>query len=58
MALLSELLEEKSFREAKDVFREELVLMLPALRKLIIKLYEGTIYQIPNSPSKHWEFPV
>lgn len=39
MALLSELLEEKYFREVKELFRDNLVQMLPALRKLAIKLY-------------------
>ena len=32
--------------------------MLPSLRKLAIMLYEGTLLQIPSTPSKHWEFPI
>ena len=54
MAVLSELIEDKYFKEIKDAFKEGLVSMLPSLRKLVIKLYEGAQFQIPNSPSKHW----
>lgn len=32
--------------------------MLPSLRKLSIKLYEGTLMQIQSTPSKHWELPI
>ena len=58
MALLSELLEEKYFREVKETFREGLVSMLPSLRRLIVKLYEGAQFQVSNLLAKHWELPV
>jgi len=32
--------------------------MMVPLRKFIVKLYEGSLYQVPTSPSKHWELPV
>jgi hypothetical protein len=32
--------------------------MVIPLRVLAMKLYEGAFYQVPTSPSKHWELPV
>jgi hypothetical protein len=58
MTLLSELLDEQYFRDAKELFEEGLTSMLPALRKFIVKLYEGAQYQLPTTPNKHWELPI
>lgn len=32
--------------------------MISPLRKFSVKLYEGAFYQVPNTPSKHWELPI
>ena len=58
MGVLSELLEEKHFRSLRDHFRESLVSMMPALRKLIVKLYEGSQHQTGSGVGKHWELAI
>jgi len=42
----------------KTEFKEILTAMLSPLRRLTLKLYEATIFQIPTSPSKKWEVAV
>jgi hypothetical protein len=58
MSLLAELLDEKYFREHKEEYSQPLIAMVAPLRKFSVKLYEGAFYQLPSSPSKHWELPV
>lgn len=58
MSLLSELFDEKYIKDHKDEYSQPLISMISPLRKFSVKLYEGAFYQIPNSPSKHWELPI
>jgi hypothetical protein len=58
MALLGDLIDEKYLKLQKMEFREILTALLAPLRRLTLKLYEATIFQIPTSPSKKWEVAV